>query len=125
MGFLQIHTPSYIFIPLTKKMGYEFVSCQSLGYEFVSSHSLGYENVRYHQHPYTCKSLEGYFEVFQATYPNCFEISQHNVHNLRYSYLKWGTDAGHGRKAEWVKAVAPWATPFNGKGYEQGHGPPM
>ena len=50
MGFLQIHTPSYIFIPLTKKMGYEFVSCQSLGYEFVSYHFLGYENVRYHQH---------------------------------------------------------------------------
>ena len=49
MGFLQIHTPSYIFIPLTKKMGYEFVSCQSLGYEFVSYHFLGYENVRYHQ----------------------------------------------------------------------------
>ena len=71
MGFLQIHTPSYIFIPLTKKMGYEFVSCQSLGYEFVSYHFLGYENVRYHQHPYTCKSLEGYFGVFQATYPNC------------------------------------------------------
>ena len=46
MGFLQIHTPSYIFIPLTKKMGYEFVSCQSLGYEFVSYHFLGYENVR-------------------------------------------------------------------------------
>ena len=40
-------------------------------------------------------------------------------------YLKWGTDAGHGRKAEWVKTVALWATPFNGKGYEQGHGPPM
>ena len=39
MGFLQIHTPSYIFIPLTKKMGYEF----------VSYHFLGYENVRYHQ----------------------------------------------------------------------------
>ena len=34
------------------------------------------------------------------------------------SYLKWDINVEYSRKAEWVKTVVLWATPFNEKGYK-------